>query len=172
MTPQHPYSRPIRLNQVGVGVTRTLEPDEAERKAIARWLDLQAIDVFSAELTLAPAGLGWSLTGRVRAQVTQSCGLTLAPLPATVDEAFVVRLVEAPDAQAGEVEVSLDDDGPDVIENGQVDLGHHAVEQLSLALDPFPRAPGAEFVPPEETAEISPFAVLKGLKTDDGASET
>jgi hypothetical protein len=44
------------------------------------------------------------------------------------------------------------------------------VEQLSLALDPFPRAAGAEFTPPEESAEISPFAVLKALKRDgDGA---
>ena len=172
MIPQHPFSRPIRLNQVGVGITRTLEPDEAERKAIARWLDLQAVEAFSTELTLAPAEVGWLLKGRVKAQVTQRCGLTLAPLPATVDEAFAVRLVEADQTEGAEVEVSLEDDGADVIENGQIDLGHHAVEQLSLALDPFPRAPGAEFVQPEETAEISPFAVLKGLKTGGDASET
>jgi uncharacterized metal-binding protein YceD (DUF177 family) len=172
VSPQHPLSHPVRLNQAGVGVTRVLEPDEAGRRAIARWLDLQAVDAFSAELTLAPAETGWLLNGRIKAQVTQSCGLTLAPLPASVDETFAVRLVEADAPEEGEVEVSLEDDGADVIENGQVDLGHHAVEQLSLALDPFPRAPGAEFVQPEETAEISPFAVLKGLKTGGDASET
>ena len=172
MSPQHPFSHAVRLNQVGVGVTRTLEADEAERKAIARWLDLQAVEAFSAELTLAPAEVGWLLKGRVKAAVTQSCGLTLAPLPATVDEAFSVRLVEADATEGGVVEVSLDDEGADVIEDGQVDLGHHAVEQLSLALDPFPRAPGAEFSQPEESAEISPFAVLKGLKTGGDASET
>lgn len=172
MSPRHPFSHPVRLNQVGIGVTRTLEPNEAERKAIARWLDLQAVDAFSTKLTLAPAEVGWLLTGRVKAEVTQRCGLTLAPLPATVDEAFALRLVEADATEAGEVEVSLDDEGADVIEDGQVDLGHHAVEQLSLALDPFPRAPGAEFVQPEESAEVSPFAVLKGLKTGGDASET
>ena len=172
MNPQHPFSRPVRLHQVGVGVTRVLEADEAERKAIARWLDLQAVDAFSTELTLAPAEFGWLLKGRVKAEVIQRCGLTQTPLPATVDEAFTVRLVEADEAGGGEVEVSLEDDGADVIEGGQIDLGHHAVEQLSLALDPFPRAPGAEFVQPEESAEISPFAVLKGLRTGGDASET
>lgn len=172
MSATPPLSHPVRLHQVGVGVTRTLEADAAERRAIAKWLDLQAVDAFSAEVTLAPAAVGWSLTGRVRAQVTQSCGLTLAPLPATVDQTFSVALVEAAEVEPGEVEVTLDDDGADLIEDGQVDLGHHAVEQLSLALDPFPRAPGAEFVQPEETAEISPFAVLKGLKTGGDPSET
>jgi hypothetical protein len=172
MSPQHPFSRPIRLNQIGAGVTREFEADEGERRALAKWLDLVAIDLFSADLSLSPSMLGWTLKGRVRAQVTQSCGLTLVPLPATIDQTFSVSLVEAAEAVDGEVEVSLDDDAPDLIENGQIDLGYHAVEQLGLALDPFPRAPGAEFVPPEESAEISPFAVLKGLKTGGDTSET
>jgi uncharacterized metal-binding protein YceD (DUF177 family) len=166
MTDAHPFSRPIRLNQIGQGVTRTLEPDAPERAAIARWLDLEALDEMSVEVTLAPAhedGV-WALTGRVRARVVQACGLTLHPLPALVDQSFKVRLAEESDATEGEIEVTLEDDAPDLIENGQVDLGHHAVEQLSLALDPFPRAPGAEFQPPEPEAEISPFGALRALK--------
>ena len=166
MTDAHPFSRPIRLNQIGQGVARTLEPDAPERAAIARWLDLEALDEMSVEVTLAPAhedGV-WALTGRVRARVVQACGLTLQSLPALVDQTFKVRLAEASDAIEGEIEVTLEDDAPDLIENGQVDLGHHAVEQLSLALDPFPRAPGAEFQPPEPEAEISPFAALRALK--------
>ena len=52
-------------------------------------------------------------------------------------------------------------------EDGKIDLGQYAVEQLALSLDPFPRKPGAEFVQPEEPAEISPFAALKALKPRD-----
>lgn len=172
MTAQLPFSRPVRLNQVGVGVTRSFELDEAERRAVAKWLDLPSVDRLLAEVTLAPAHVGWLLTGRVAAEVVQSCGLTLQPLPAAIDQRFSVRLVEQGEVDGGEIEVTLDDDGADVIENGQIDLGQHVVEQLSLALDPFPRAPGAEFVQPEETAEISPFAVLKSLANRDGSSET
>jgi hypothetical protein len=43
-------------------------------------------------------------------------------------------------------------------------VAHYIVEHLALAIDPFPRKPGAEFefTPPAE--EESPFAVLKKLK--------
>ena len=90
--------------------------------------------------------------------------ISLEPLPVQVDERFSVDLVEAAEPETDEIEVSLDDNAPDVIEDGRIDLGQYAVEQLALALDPFPRKPGAEFVQPEEPAEISPFAVLKAFK--------
>ncbi|MCT6647115.1 DUF177 domain-containing protein, partial [Enterococcus faecalis] len=69
--------------------------------------------------------------------------------------------------EADEIEVTLDEDDVDPIEDGKIDLGQYAVEQLALSLDPFPRKPGAEFVQPEEPAEISPFAALKALKPRD-----
>ena len=58
----------------------------------------------------------------------------------------------------------MDEDAPDVIEDGRIDLGQYAVEQLALSLDPFPRKPDAEFVQPEEPGELSPFAVLKTVR--------
>lgn len=166
MNDRHPFSRPVRLNEVGAGLQRLLEPDEAERAAIARWLDMASLEALGAELDLRPSRAGWTLTGRIRAEGAQTCGVTLQPLPVAVDQRFEVRLVEADQAPSGPIDLSFDDDGADVIEDGRIDLGHHAVEQLSLALDPFPRAPGAEFVPPETEAEISPFAALKALKRD------
>jgi uncharacterized metal-binding protein YceD (DUF177 family) len=61
----------------------------------------------------------------------------------------------------------MEDETPDIVEDGQIDLGQYVVEQLALRLDPFPRKPGAEFVQPPEPAEISPFAVLKSLRSSD-----
>jgi hypothetical protein len=43
-------------------------------------------------------------------------------------------------------------------------LGAYVVEDLSLAIDPFPRKPGAAFAPPQMAAEPSPFIVLAKLK--------
>jgi hypothetical protein len=68
----------------------------------------------------------------------------------------------------GGLELPSDEEDADLIEDGKIDLGQYAVEQLALSLDPFPRKPGAEFVQPEEPAEISPFAALKALKPQDG----
>jgi uncharacterized metal-binding protein YceD (DUF177 family) len=107
------------------------------------------------------------LSGRVRASLAQTCGITLEPLSLEIDAPFVVNLAEAVDEESDEIVITMDDESPDLIENGQIDLGQYAVEQLALRLDPFPRKPGAEFVQPPEPEEISPFAVLKQLRPSD-----
>lgn len=161
-----PFSDPVRINQIGSGITRELVPDEATRERIRRALDLAALDEFTAELTLAPAREGWRLTGHVRAEAVQTCGLSLEPLPVSIDRAFAIDLAETVEREDDEVEITLDDNAPDEIEDGIVDLGIYAVEQLALSLDPFPRKAGAVFVQPEEPAEVSPFAVLRKLHPD------
>jgi len=166
-----PFSDPVRLHQIGAGVTRMLEPDEAARKRIARSLDLASLDAFIAEMELKPADGGWRLSGRVRADAVQTCGLTLEPLPVTIDTRFSMRLAEAAEAETDEIVIDMDDEAPDLIEDGRVDLGQYAVEQLALSLDPFPRKPGAEFVQPPEPTETSPFAVLRGLKGPDSSDQ-
>ena len=168
-----PFSESVRLNEIGKGLERRLEPDAAMRAKIARALDLASLDAFVAELSLKPAdNAGYRLMGRVKASAVQTCGITLEPLPVEIDQRFSVDLAESVEApEDDEVEVSLDDDAPDLLEDGRIDLGQYAVEQLALQLDPFPRKPGAEFVQPEEPAEISPFAVLKQFKAKDDAGE-
>jgi uncharacterized metal-binding protein YceD (DUF177 family) len=170
MSVTSPYSEIVRINQIGSGLKRRLEPDAEARKRIAQALDLQGIEDFTAELDLAPtpSSSGWTLKGRVTAHAVQTCGLTLDPLPADVDRRFSIQLVESAPQETDEIEVTLDEDDVDPIEDGKIDLGQYAVEQLALSLDPFPRKPGAEFVQPEEPAEISPFAALKALKSRDG----
>ena len=163
-----PYSVPVRLHQAGAGLERRLEPDAVERAKIAKSLDLASLDAFEADMRLEPHGnVGWRVSGRVRADAVQTCGLTLEPLPVRIDAKFSIPLSEAVETESDEIDVTLDDDAPDLIEDGQIDLGQYAVEQLALKLDPFPRKPGAEFVQPEEPAEISPFAVLKQLRPSD-----
>ena len=65
-----------------------------------------------------------------------------------------------------------DEDPPDLIVDGRIDLGALAAEFLALGLDPYPRKPGAAFEPGEEEAgRDSPFAALARLRGDaDGAS--
>lgn len=164
-----PYSETVRVNQIGAGLSRTLEPDADARKRIARALDLQGLEDFVVDLSVVPtpSTSEWTLSGRVTAHAVQTCGLTLEPLPVDVDRRFSIQLAEAAPQETDEIEVTLDEEDADLIEDGKIDLGQYAVEQLSLSLDPFPRKPGAEFVQPEEPKEISPFAALKALKSQD-----
>jgi uncharacterized metal-binding protein YceD (DUF177 family) len=166
---QLPYSEPVRLHQIGSGVKRTLTPDAAVRARIAKALDLASLDMFEADVNLTPTAAGWSLSGRVRADLAQTCGITLEPLPLKIDEVFSVQLAEPVDEESDEIIITMEDESPDVVEDAHIDLGQYVVEQLALHLDPFPRKPGAEFVQPPEPTEISPFAVLKQLRpTDEG----
>ncbi|MGX1588500.1 YceD family protein [Brevundimonas diminuta] len=169
--PALPYSDPVRLHQIGASLSRRLEPDAEARQRIARALNLKSLDRFEADLEVTATVSGWRLTGRVVADAVQSCVLTLEPLLVHVDDRFEINLVEAVDtapSDEGEIDLELDDDSPDVVENGQIDLGQYAVEQLALHLDPYPRKDGAVFEQPPEPGEISPFGVLRALKPNDG----
>jgi hypothetical protein len=62
-----------------------------------------------------------------------------------------------------------EDDPPDTIIDGKIDLGALAAEFMALGLDPYPRKPGVAFaeIVDDEVIEESPFAQLAGLKKDD-----
>jgi uncharacterized metal-binding protein YceD (DUF177 family) len=97
--------------------------------------------------------------------------VTLAPVPAKIGESFSADFADADRRRPAETDLDFEaDDPPEPIRNGHIDLGELAAEQLSLALNPYPRAPGAaipeEFSPDpdaEEEAEraVNPFSILK-----------
>ncbi|MBN8552355.1 MAG: DUF177 domain-containing protein [Caulobacterales bacterium] len=133
-------------------------------------LDLAELSRLEADLVLKPAGAGWRLKGRIQANLVQTCGVTLDPLPSTVDSTFSVDLVAADAARSEDQTFDLDPDGPDgpdVVEDGAVNLAAYVAEHLALAIDPWPRKPGAVFEAPSGPAEPSPFDVLRQLKSDE-----
>ena len=80
------------------------------------------------------------LSGRIEADVVQSCVVTLEDVPATIAEAFECRFTRAaidPD------DVSWDQD-IEPLEGAELDLGEIFAQQLGVALDPYPRAEGAD----------------------------
>ena len=89
--------------------------------------------------------------------MVQTCVVSLEDFTATIEERFTLRCV--PD---GEESDDIDPEAPDEISyaDGILDLGEAAAEQLALALDPYPRAPGAVLPEvPDEPAE-QPFDAL------------
>lgn len=165
---ERPWSEIVRLNEIGRGLSRRLEANEATRTRIARFLQLDGLGRLVADVTVAPAPIGWRLSGRFEALPIQTCGVTLEPFENPTDGDFAIDLVgpeHAPAENGPDEELSLDSaDPPDVVEDEKIDLAGYVVEQLSLALDPFPRKPDAEFVKPDEGADVSPFAKLAALK--------
>lgn len=170
MTQSDTWSVPFELNRLAHGpVTLRLEPDEATRTRIARALGLDRLDRLQAELEISPWLDGAAVRGRWSADIEQTCGVTLEPLPSRLEGAFELKAVPegSPNAPQADSEVVLDPEGedpPDVLAGDRLDLGALLVEQLSLEIDPFPRKPGAVFAAPEPESPPSPFAVLQDFK--------
>jgi uncharacterized metal-binding protein YceD (DUF177 family) len=176
MTMAPEFSRPIALDRIGLKEkSYEISADDKELGALAERLGIPAVRSFSATIRLRLTGGGKivRLSGHIKAELTQICVVTLEPIPTSVEEDFTrLYSIEAGDEMA-EVVIEMDDDVPDPVENGQIDMGDAAAEHLALAMNPFPRAPGASYDSPEESeAEAasepelprSPFAGLAALR--------
>lgn len=157
------FSHRLPLAQVpAAGRDLHLEAGPAQREALARRFGLLGLHALSADLHLAPDAEGAiQVTGRLTAELDQECGITLVPVRQSVDEPVAWRLLpEGMEPTDGE-------DEPDDIETeqGVADLGEALAQQLSLAIDPYPRAPGAELPQGLGDQEAhGPFAALLKLK--------
>jgi uncharacterized metal-binding protein YceD (DUF177 family) len=180
------FSRFIEVDKIGQGgAGRTISATAEERRALADRFGLQDIDELSAELTLRRVrGDAVRLDGALHAKVTQTCVVSLQPVPAVISEAIAVNFAEEQEEEAEEVEIAYDlDDAPEPIIHGRIDLGEAVAQQLALALDPYPRAPGAEIPAnyvgeidiaagevekggpgPDAPSGVNPFSVLGKLK--------
>lgn len=144
-----------------------LAPDEATRERLARFAGVVAIPSLKARLEVRPAGVkGAHVAGNLEGVVRQTCVVSLEEFDNPVAESIAVDFAVDPES-AGEPEE--DEDLPDPIIDGKIDLGALATEFLVLAVDPYPRKPGAQLVvpqsaEPESGGRRSPFENLSGLK--------
>lgn len=167
-----PLHRPVPAATVpGTGLEVTVAPTEPERVTLAKALGLAAVDSLTANYRLAArAGGIIVVTGEVKAAIRPVCVVTLEPFTLTVAEPVDLRFTDPENtrrrpARPDAAETESEDDPPDVIENGVIDLGKVTTEFLSLAIPPYPRAPGAAFAGKEEAVAVThPFAALKALK--------
>ena len=146
-----------------------LSANAAERTALAERFGLAALDVLDATVALKPvAGGGIRFTARIDADVVQTCVVTLEPVPGEVHED--VRIFFKPSREGlDESRVEIDpDEESEPLMGHRLDIGEVVAEEFALALDPYPRAAGAETAigpeSPGETHENKPFAALAALK--------
>ncbi|TKB14150.1 MAG: DUF177 domain-containing protein [Mesorhizobium sp.] len=151
--PQSPVSfvaNVARLPQKGLPVL--IEADERQRAALAAEYDLLSVERYRAELLVASwKRNGVKVSGRVEADITQACIVTLDPVAAHIDEP--VEALFLPEQSKlgregfeGGGEIVLDADGPDSPETfsgDTIDVGALAEQFFGLAIDPYPRKPGA-----------------------------
>lgn len=158
-----------------------ISASDDERAGLTARFRLVSIESVSAKLVLSwlKPGKVLSVKGQLRASVTQSCVITLDPVPAEIVEEF--DIVYARDV--GETADIIDPNEAETLDGEEIDIGEIVSEELSLSLDPYPRrpdidpgslelGPGARLLSEEaadrdarETAKKdNPFKVLEGLK--------
>jgi Large ribosomal RNA subunit accumulation protein YceD len=161
--PHGDFPRPVPAHDLPVsGRSFQVEARPDERSALARRFGILAVERLSAEGLLRPeaAGRRVKLEGRLVARVVQTCVVTLEPVAADIDVPFErlygfdVAEEWSDEVPTGEVHLNLADDLPlEPLASGVLDIGAATAEQLALELDPYPRAPGAEFAGLPSAAE-------------------
>jgi len=173
-----PYSHPFELTSVSQqGMELRLLPDAAERARIAAWLGALEVPGFKATIRLAHLeNDDYSYEAEFSAEVVQACVVTLEPVSSVHSGTFsrryrvMARPTSRGSARTLDTVAGDDEEGPETVASSAIDLAAPVLEELSLVLDPYPRAPGVSFEPPKEEAQgkDSPFAILAKLKQNPG----
>jgi uncharacterized metal-binding protein YceD (DUF177 family) len=157
------FHRPVALDRITAhGLDLTLDATTAECAALAARMKLPAVHALSCAFHLIRESRDVvAARGYLRARVTQTCIVSLEDFETDLEEGFQVRFVPSGE-ETDDIDPESDDEIP--FEGNQIDLGEAAAEQLGLALDPYPRMPGAELPAAEVDIELHPFARLAGLR--------
>lgn len=174
---QKPWSVPISVEDIPeTGAHVEIEAPDAARADLAKIAGLRGLPHLSAVFDLARRGAGVHVRGQVHARLSQTCVVTLEPIDNELEE--MIDLVFAPKADKADAAAIADqapdnEEPPEPLVGGQLDLGAIATEFLLLGIDPYPRKAGAEFLPMKaETEGGRPFAALEALKKRLGGSQS
>ncbi len=163
-----PWSVPVAVEDIpDTGLHMEIEAPAAVRAGVAALANVRELPQLSAVFDLTRQGAGAHVSGKVSALVGQTCVVSLEPMESKLDEPIEVTF--SPSAEA----VSVDDEEPpEPLLGGSLDLGAVATEFLLLAIDPYPRKEGVQFAAPKaEEAGEHPFAALATLKKSLGSGK-
>lgn len=164
------------------GLSRHISADEAACEALARRLGVQEVKALEADLKIMPAAGGtFEVTGGFKADIVQTCVVTLEPIESRIEEPLegwftdrektlsFAKARQDRDTKKGHVEVEMLDEreDPEEMVNGHIDLGELVTQHLSLAINPYPHKEGVSYEfgddQPVKPAR-NPFEALKDLQ--------
>jgi hypothetical protein len=162
------------LSEAGAEIAIIAGPEDLA--ALAEWFQVEKLERFEAIVTLKRKAAGRFLyEAELTADLVQLCVVSLEPVPShhAIHVTRVLHLQpraarqRRPEEEGGEITLATgEDDVPEELSSPRYDLAGPLLEDLSLDIDPYPRAEGVEFEIPDEhrPQKESPFAALKRLK--------
>jgi len=169
---QKKFSYPLKVEDLNQSDYRfVLNADAEELKDIAGILQVEKARFFKAEifLKLLHRENILKVWGEVKAKLEIKSVISLENFQKNFKIPFELTFdTKATYKDIRERECGINDDVPDVIENGVINLADIALEQVALNLDDYPRAEGEVFSGYStfdgEPEKENPFAVLAKLK--------
>ena len=146
----------------GVREKLSVEASTDECGAIAKRLDVHSVASFIAEIyVLRELSGDVSIFGDITGVVEQACVVTLEPVHEEVEASIMQRYTDRDDDEEAEEE-----DPVERLLGDEIEVGEVLLQNLALALDPYPRAPGVVFVAGDGGDEepCGPFAALANLR--------
>lgn len=170
---QKNFSYPIKIEDLKQSDYKyELKADAEELEDITQVLQVEKVHEFEAEIFLKLSNRTNNLRvwGRVNAKIELKSVITLNNFIKDYEVPFELNFdTRATYNDIKELECNIEDEVPDIIENGCINLADIAIEQVALNLEDYPRAEGEIFdgslyCDIDEPKKENPFAVLKKLK--------
>jgi hypothetical protein len=168
------FSRRISLND-GAAFQGRIEATDVECARLRTLYRIEGLSALHFTYRLAPlSSHRYRLTGDLNAEITQACILTLEPVTEHIQETVSVEFWPADQiavADFATLETGLEDEFPEEIVDGKIDVGAFAAEILASAINPYPKKTGVGFEWTDQkdlfdTESSGPFAELGKLRTD------
>ena len=147
------------------------EPEQLE--SLSNLMGVSSLNACEVILHIARRGKGFHVTGRMTANCTQPCVVTLEPIiqqiNVALDRLFLPANLQKDEPGPGsETYIDLSGgDPPDYLDGDILDLTPLIVETLGMEIELYPRKPGAEVAADQQAEpEPGPFAALAALKAD------
>lgn len=168
----------INADDAGLELTElNLEPSESDRKKIVDLLGVIEVKSLIADLTFkrVQGGLVVKIDGKYKADIEQSCVVTLEPIETHIEDSFSAWYADPDQAVSfnkarkqremekrhGEVPIVDEKDDPEPIINGKIDVGDVITQFLSMAIDPYPHKEGVEYEIGDDSPKGQPSAIRK-----------
>lgn len=170
---QKNFSYPVKIDELNQNrYSFVLEADHEELQDIGQILQVEAVKKFKGEvfLKLNKKDSLLRVWGNVEAVVVVQSVISLENFEQTINAPFELFYdTKATYKDIRDLDAGINDEVPDVIINGEINLADICIEQAALHLEDYPRAAGevfdfSQYIKVEPLEADNPFAVLEKLK--------
>lgn len=168
------FSLEVSLSKLPKGGRQyALAPTVVERSQIASRLGVPSVDELTGTLHIAATSATIEIKGVIVARLQRECVASLEAMTEVIDEPVDSIIERGRDGEALDVEPEEDRIPREIHEGDNFDLGEFFVQQLSLAMQAYPRKSGAVSLAERYGAapESSPFDALKTVFKKDKSNQ-